>query len=252
MCNNVIMAKVVAAVAERVRVAAFNLRRDKTAGTYRAELRALVRSLYDGDIDLAEFQRRQAELIEQQYQMAWERGAAAVGFGADDIDPGDDAELGARIAEQLAFLAAFAVAIDQARIDGTPLAPLFARVDLWALRYDEVESAAVVHFSERAATMLAALPPGVDPATLTPLLAALFASYGTAGPRLVWRLGATEQHCATCFALDGTVATVTAWGASGLRPQAAPNPRLECGGWRCDCSLTPTDQELTLGGIPVV
>jgi hypothetical protein len=30
-------------------------------------------------------------------------------------------------------------------------------------------------------------------------------------------------------------------------PQNAPNDSLECGGWKCDCSLTPTDARRTPG-----
>ena len=58
-------------------------------------------------------------------------------------------------------------------------------------------------------------------------------------------MGATEEHCATCAALDGLVAYAVDWERSGVKPQNPPNGALECGGWRCDCSLVPTKERAT-------
>lgn len=52
--------------------------------------------------------------------------------------------------------------------------------------------------------------------------------------KLVWRLGATEQHCSTCSSYNGRVMTAAQWQKEPHRPQSRS---LECGGWRCDCSL---------------
>jgi len=55
---------------------------------------------------------------------------------------------------------------------------------------------------------------------------------------LVWRLGATEEHCATCLAQNGTVRTRAEWLILALDEGIKPQSRdLECGGWHCDCSL---------------
>lgn len=56
-------------------------------------------------------------------------------------------------------------------------------------------------------------------------------------PLLVWRLGATEQHCRDCLDANGRVMRASEWRnlrALGIHPQS---PSLECGGWNCDCSL---------------
>jgi hypothetical protein len=62
-------------------------------------------------------------------------------------------------------------------------------------------------------------------------------------PGLVWRLGATERHCADCARLDGRALTREGWLAAGVEPKS---PQLQCGGWRCDCRF----EEVVLpGGI---
>ena len=63
--------------------------------------------------------------------------------------------------------------------------------------------------------------------------------------KLKWEMGATEEHCATCAALNGIVAYAEDWERSGIHPQNPPNQALECGGWRCDCALVPTTERAT-------
>lgn len=58
--------------------------------------------------------------------------------------------------------------------------------------------------------------------------------------RYRWDLGATEKHCGSCLSLNGRVMTASEWRDAGIRPQS---PDLECGGWLCDCGLSPTDAE---------
>lgn len=57
-----------------------------------------------------------------------------------------------------------------------------------------------------------------------------------------WVLGATEQHCVTCAGLNGIVATAKMWQDADVKPQSPPNGYLSCGGWKCDCSLEPTNK----------
>jgi cytochrome c len=114
----------------------------------------------------------------------------------------------------------FAAAIQAAILSKDPIQPLLDRVSLWANRYNEIVNLAMI--------------------TCRP------------NDRFAWRLGATEQHCTTCAALNGVVATGAQWEASGYHPQNAPNAMLECGGWRCDCRMEYTEDKLTEGGIPRV
>jgi hypothetical protein len=52
-----------------------------------------------------------------------------------------------------------------------------------------------------------------------------------------WKLGATEEHCDTCARLNKQVHRLKDWIAHDLKPGGS---KLDCGGWRCDCSLNKT------------
>ena len=67
-----------------------------------------------------------------------------------------------------------------------------------------------------------------------------------ANQKLVWGLGPTE-HCRTCLKLDGKVKRAEVWAAANIRPQS---PDLACGGWRCQCTLEPTDAPASPGPLP--
>ena len=98
-----------------------------------------------------------------------------------------------------------------ARVDGTPIDPLLSRADMWSARYNEAYNAAT---------------------------AAIVAENGG---NLEWVFGDTD-HCDTCEKLNGIVAYASEWEAAGFAPQNAPNDMLDCGGWKCQCKLRPTDQ----------
>lgn len=116
---------------------------------------------------------------------------------------------------QYDFVDQFYRDIVDARIDKTPIAPLLQRVQLWANRYNESYNNGV-HLIEL-----------------------------QMGGKEVWRLGRTEKHCPECEKLNGVVAYAVEWEQSGYEPQNAPNLKLTCGGWKCDCSKEPTTERLT-------
>jgi hypothetical protein len=196
----------------------------KTVGHFNRVMRQRVNQFYRGDIDADAFLDDVVSLIDGQFTRAWNAGARDVGFDPKEMTDTDKLELMFRIDQEAPHILDFAIAIEEARINGTPNDALLARVDLWANRFNEVTNDARVYFGAKMEVP----------------------------PKLVWRLGRTEEHCSTCAELNGTVATAQEWQLSGIRPQAAPNARLECGGWRCDCSLDPTDDPVTQGGIPSV
>ena len=68
-------------------------------------------------------------------------------------------------------------------------------------------------------------------------------THDPADPLLVWRLGATEEHCRDCLEANGRVLHASEWRTLanvGIHPQS---PSLECGGWNCDCSLVKHDDD---------
>lgn len=186
----------------------------KTEAYYNRALNQAVLDFYRGDIDAGDFIDEMIRLIEGQFGRAWNEGSRDVGVDPKEHTPEDDAALQERIDQETEHILDYAEAIEKAKIEGTPVGPLQARVSLWANRYNEIVNEARIHF-------------------------------GAERVRLKWELGATEQHCATCAELNGIVANAEDWEASGFHPQSAPNDALECGGWQCDCSLEPTKEPLT-------
>lgn len=184
----------------------------KTANYYERALNAAVLEFYRGG-DAGEFIDEMVRLIEQQFSRAWNEGGRDVGIQPKDHTDEDDEELQRHIDNELDHVLDFAQGIEQARINGDSVKPFQARVSLWVNRYNEMVNAAKLWFGRK--------------------------------ERLEWRLGATEEHCEQCFALSGVIATAEAWAESGYHPQGAPNGMLECGGWRCDCDLTPTKKPAT-------
>jgi len=62
---------------------------------------------------------------------------------------------------------------------------------------------------------------------------------GCGNKMMIWNLGKTSEHCSDCKYYDGQVHRMSTWVAHGALPRTHG---LECGGWRCDCQLTPTTE----------
>jgi hypothetical protein len=182
----------------------------KTYDYFLRELERMITNVYRDQLG-GEFIDIMASLIygqlEQAYRQAWqdEEGEGDLpDYLADSFE--------SMYLNQFDFVDQFYRDIVDARIDETPIDPLLTRAHLWAHRYIEAYNEAV-----RLITL-------------------------EGGGNMVWELGATEDHCSTCSALNGVVARASEWDALGVHPQGAPNDLIECGGWQCDCSLTPTDR----------
>ena len=185
----------------------------KTYDYFLDTVERLIRSVYNGNMG-GDFVDVMGSLltgqITQAYQQAWEN-AGETSYALPDFL---QSAMNDMITQQtnFDFIYQFYTDIVDARVDGTSIDPLLSRADLWANRYDDAYNAAVAKIESET------------------------------GGKLIWKLGATEKHCLTCAALDGVVAFASDWDATGLHPGGGPNDKLECGGWRCDCSLEPTDQ----------
>jgi hypothetical protein len=196
----------------------------KTYAFYVRTLNRLVGELYRGDISEAAFADGLLSLMDEQLDRAWREGMRIAGK-----DPRRDMttemadELEQIKLNELLRIEGFASAIAQAssadaanETPGASLDGLRSRGEMWADRYNEVRNQAVIRASEPT-------------------------------DRLVWRLGETEEHCGTCSALNRWVQTADWWDKFGVLPQNPPNPALECGGWRCECSLEPTELPISEG-----
>lgn len=195
----------------------------RTVAYFNRVMRSAVLHLYRGDSDEFGFFETMTSLIRGQYRRAWNEGMRAV-----ELDPKKDmtteweAMLQNEIGKADPFIIKLAEDIMKNRDNpDVDVNTFYARVDLWTNRYNEIVALAKL-------------------------------TCGTKKQKLVWRLGRTELHCTTCATLHGVVAYTDEWLRSGYKPQSAPNPLLECGGWRCDCSLVPTRKYKTRGGIPKI
>ena len=181
----------------------------KTYDYYLATIQNLVRNLYDGYIG-GEFRDILSNLVLGQLSQAFEQ--AARDNGVLELNQDMFNRLMDMVTSERLHIEDFYRAVVDARVDKTGIEPLLVRADLWARRWqDAYNEATRMIEAER-------------------------------GGKLVWRLGATEQHCTTCAALNNLVAFASEWEQARLRPQSPPNGALECGGWRCDCVLEPTDR----------
>lgn len=182
----------------------------KTQAYYQKAMERVVKKFYDSKIDETQFLDGMITLVEDQFGRAFREGLRAGGVDPlTDMRPEWRAMLQARIQSEMEYIIPFAEAIIKARGNPAALPALLARVSLWANRYPEIADWA-----------LSLVYDG----------------------NMIWVLGATEQHCSTCSGLHGIVAHISEWQAARVVPQNAPNPMLECGGWRCDCRLKPVKQ----------
>jgi len=194
----------------------------KTQAFYERKIGELVKDLYRGRMTASDFDDELLALMDNQLDRAWREGMKENGLDpAKDMTPEWEAHLERLKLSEVDHIEGFSAAIIEAaakdeaeETPGQSLNGLLARSQLWATRYPEVVTEAILVTA--------------DP-----------------GDRLVWRLGATEEHCETCAELDGYVQTADWWDKSGIHPQEPPNELLTCRGWRCSCTLTPTKEPIS-------
>lgn len=193
---------------------------EKTQAHYNRQMWLYSLALYRNEIDAFGFISDMTEAIEDQLNRAWNEGAREVGIDPQDYEPEDLAMIDGIIKKEYEFILGLGSDIEAAKevLDMKEFSARFkGRVEMWAMRYKDVVNQAKLHFAKR--------------------------------QKLKWKLGATEQHCSTCAALNGIVAYAREWEEVGIRPQNPPNSALECGGWHCDCSLELTKERRTRNAL---
>lgn len=186
-----------------------------SVSSYQAGLRSALRGFWKGTLTQGQFTDAMESAIQRGLTQAWIDGAKQCGVKQDELT---DKELGAlteAIKSEFSHVGDLAGYVEEQE----KLTTLFGRLNLWTNRYMDIQNRAKV--------------------------------MACADKKLEWRLGATEHHCKTCPKLHGKVKRGSQWQASGLRPQSPPNPCLECGGWRCLCSLQVTDKSVSRGSLGV-
>lgn len=191
----------------------------KTRAFYQRTLNRAVLRFYRDEISAFDFVETMIRLVDDQFRRAWNEGARDVGYDPEDMTQDDLYVLLERQEQEKDYILNFAGGIENARINEQSIKPFQNRATMWANRYDEIRDYARSYFGG-----------------LT---------------RLVWVMGQTE-HCDSCQALSGTVATAQQWDEArslGIYPKSK---RLQCGGYNCQCSLQVTSAPLTPGDIPVI
>lgn len=187
-----------------------------TRAGYQLNLRAIVRALWKGTMDFNAAFDAMFVAIDRGFTQAWREGAKACGIGPEELTSEELTALAVRIAQEKNHVYALLEAVEQnSQENGGKLTPLFTRLEMWVNRYEDCKN--------QAKTM------------------------ACKDQKLEWMLGPTE-HCSTCLKASGKVKRASQWAATDLRPQA---PCLECGGYRCQCSLVVTDAPLSKGRLPV-
>lgn len=181
-------------------------------------VRSLVYGLWSGRLDRFTFIDSMVGTIDRSIRRAWFTGAAQCGILPAELTVAEMDAMRDLINSQFGYLVNFADAIDANKKGAGLLSTHYSRAELWINRYNDA----------------------INQARLM----------ACADQKLIWKLGFTEQHCRTCNALDGKVKRTSVWTAAGVKPQNAPNPLLECGGWNCGCSLMPTDLPVSRGRLP--
>jgi hypothetical protein len=182
----------------------------KTVDYMQSQIEGLVKGVYTGAVG-GGFIDVMANLISGQLTQAYRQAFEDEGFSDSSLPDYLAASLEEMILNQYDYVDQYYRDIVDARVDGTPIQPLLARAALWANRWTEAYNEAV-----RLITL-------------------------NGGGNLEWIFGDTD-HCDTCQSLNGLVARASEWDALGVKPQSAPNNKLQCQGWRCQCTLSPTDK----------
>lgn len=185
---------------------------------YRAVLRSAVRGLWSGAIVVAQFDENMRLAISRYLTEAFNAGAKECGIKPDELTIDEQQALADMLVAETTFVSGFATAIDEgSRANKGKLTPLFTRLEMWVNRYNDIKNQAKILTCKDV--------------------------------KLEWIYGDTV-HCSTCLSLNGKVKRASQWQASGIQPQSPPNDMLECGGWRCQCTLQQTDKPVSKGPLP--
>jgi hypothetical protein len=196
----------------------------KTYDFFLSTIQKLVKSVYQGNLD-NEFITIMYHLIDGQLRDAYQTALDDAGLSPDEVTETMKQQLDGMIAEQQQYVEGYYNDIVSARVDGKPIDSLLSHADIWANQWKATNNAATLEVTKEL------------------------------GGKLEWVLGATEEHCNTgdhdrpgigCQNLSGMVLFAREWEQAGIAPQTK---QTNCGGWRCDCSLVPTNKRRTYGGL---
>jgi hypothetical protein len=188
-----------------------------TSARYENEIRAAAAAYWKEGVK-GSFVSRMKVVIKFGLKDAFDLGASDFGVTPDEYSKEEIVARDAIITEEQLHIPDLLKFIDGLANDKTrKLTDADYRLDLWIARFADMQN--------RAKLIL-----GKD-------------------TKFEWVYGDTE-HCDTCQMLNGFVKRASFWNKYGVHPGQPPNPKLQCGGWRCQCQLNPTEKNLSRGKFP--
>jgi hypothetical protein len=189
---------------------------EQFSSSYVRDIRGIVRAFWNGTLDYDQAWGLFQDTVRIGLTRAWYEGAAECGIQPSELTDDERYALQGAIYTESGHIAGFLEAIEAgSKANGGALAPLLSRAGMWGNRYLDV--------TNRAKLM------------------------ACGNQKMRWDLGPTKDHCESCLKLNGKVKRASQWDEADIRPQS---PRLKCGGYRCLCTLTPTDEPMSKGPLP--
>lgn len=182
---------------------------------YRRSINAAVRALWSGETDLFGFVDGMVDTVRRGLTRAWHEGAQSCGIKPVDLTVDELFTLEGIINSEISHVLDFGQVIAKnSRANKGRISPLLRRAQMWGNRYN--------------ATLYQAQTTSCNDL------------------KLKWELGVAE-HCSSCYKLNGRVYRASVWRKYDLYPK---HRRLACGGWRCQCKFTITQEPVTPGFPP--
>lgn len=194
----------------------------KTQDAYFRQLWNRIREYYANEISGGQFLDALANLVQDQITRAYRAALREEGLDPNLVNAEYQDNVERIILSEYDHVDGLAADVQRASAEGAGFEQFRVRAELWANRYTDAYNTAILDIALEN------------------------------GGKLEWELGATEEHCETCQALNGKVAFASEWEEAGLRPQNPPNGQLDCGGWQCDCKLSTTDKRRTKNALATI
>lgn len=195
----------------------------KTSDYYARVMWRAVKDAYNGLLTAYDFETIMLNQISSQFRRGYNDGLRELGLSPSDMLPEWEAELQDLMAQELTYVKRLMDDIREAARNEEGYKQFRNRVDMWARRFEEMKSLAML----RAGTLVDKL--------------------------LTWDLGPTE-HCTDCkgYADVGPL-PASYWmeteRKTGHRPQSRT---LECNGYNCQCSFGVYKEEIGMLFAPAL
>lgn len=175
---------------------------ESAVADFRDSLTDAIDAFFDGgSLRVGDIREIVSVGIYRAYTQALKEG----GIAEDEIEPDEFTAMDALTQAQVSYVGEFVKAIRAAKGDKDAEDAIRARVDIWTR------------------SVAAAGQAGLASAKKNEMV--------------TWKLGETEEHCSTCLRLNNQRHRRSWFDGKGYVPRQPGSETLECGGWKCDCSL---------------